>query len=179
MLLRGSGRSTRTQREKVNNLKGDLDQTKTNISDTKDHIREIDDRLRIVQIRRSEKTTAEGIPNRKAGDIRGDIQEVRKEASRELVKAGTPLYAVQSLEYTLSELRNYPNKESYPENSGHFHRGTPRKGECICGEDLTEDHREHLLSLQQEMSTVVETNLEGRWQSGDAARCRGTRRDAD
>jgi len=58
--------------------------------------------------------------------------------------------------------RNYPNKESYPENSGHFHRGTPRKGECICGEDLTEDHREHLLSLQQEMSTVVETNLEGK-----------------
>jgi len=101
-------------KEKVNNLKGDLDQTKTNISDTKDHIRKLTTDSRIVQIRRSEKTTAEGIPNRKAGDIRGDIQEVRKEASRELVKAGTPLYAVQSLEYTLSELKELSEQGKLP-----------------------------------------------------------------
>jgi len=101
-------------KEKVNNLKGDLDQTKTNISDTKDHIREIDDRLQDSADPEVRKTTAEGIPNRKAGDIRGDIQEVRKEASRELVKAGTPLYAVQSLEYTLSELKELSEQGKLP-----------------------------------------------------------------
>jgi len=76
--------------------------------------------------------------------------------------------------------RNYPNKEKLPPKIQDTFIEEPRKGECICGEDLTEDHREHLLSLQQEMSTVVETNLGGEdGNPGDAARCRGTRRDAD
>jgi len=151
-------------KEKVNNLKGDLDQTKTNISDTKDHIREIDDRLQDSadpEVRKKQQRR-EYLTER-LGDIRGDIQEVRKEASRELVKAGTPLYAVQSLEYTLSELKELSEQGKLPPKiQDTFIEELLEKGECICGEDLTEDHREHLLSLQQEMSTVVETNLEGK-----------------
>lgn len=151
-------------KEKVSDLEGDLEQTKTNISETKSHIQEIDDTLqdsadpdvRKKQQRREYLTE-------RLGDIQDDIEEARKNASRELVKAGPPLYAMQPLEYTLSELRELSEQGKLPPKiQDTFIDELLEKGECICGEELTEDHREHLLSLQQEMSTVVENNLEGK-----------------
>lgn len=151
-------------KQKVKDLEGELEQTRTNISDTKDHIQAIDDKLQDSadpEVRKKQQRR-EYLTERLA-DIRGDIEEVRKEASRELVKAGPPLYAVQSLEYTLSELRELSEQGKLPPKiQDTFIEELLEKGECICGEELTEDHREHLLSLRQEMSTVVENNLEGK-----------------
>jgi DNA sulfur modification protein DndD len=151
-------------KQKVKDLEEELEQTRTNISDTKDHIQAIDDKLQDSadpEVRKKQQRR-EYLTERLA-DIRGDIEEVRKEASRELVKAGPPLYAVQSLEYTLSELRELSEQGKLPPKiQDTFIEELLEKGECICGEELTEDHREHLLSLRQEMSTVVENNLEGK-----------------
>lgn len=151
-------------KEKVNNLEQDLEQTKTNIEETKDNIAEIDEKLQDSadpEVRKKQQRR-EYLTER-LDDIRSDIEEVRKEASRELVKAGPPLYAVKSLEYTLSELRELSEQGKLPPKiQDTFIEELLEKGECICGEELTEDHREHLLSLQQEMSTVVENNLEGK-----------------
>lgn len=151
-------------KRKVKNLKQELEQTKTNISDTKDHISRIDEKLQdsadpdVRNKQQKRKYLTERLK-----DIREDIREVRKDASRDLVKAGPPLYAIQSLEYTVSELRELSEQGKLPPKiQDTFIDELLEKGECICGEDLTEEHREHLLSLQQEMSTVVENNLEGK-----------------
>lgn len=151
-------------KERVTDLEQDLDQTKINISDTKDHIDKIDEKLQDSADPevRNKQQKREYLTER-LKDIREDIKEVRKEASRELVKAGPPLYAVQSLEYTVSELRELSEQGKLPPKiQDTFIEELLEKGECICGEELTEVHREHLLSLQQEMSTVVENNLEGK-----------------
>jgi DNA sulfur modification protein DndD len=151
-------------KEKVNSLEDDLEQTKDNISDTKDHIQKIDDKLQDSadpEVRKKQQRREYLIE--RLGDIREDIEGVRAEASRELVKAGPPLYAVQSLEYTLSELKDLSEQGKLPPKiQDTFIEELLDKGECICGEELTEGHREHLLSLQQEMSTVAENNLEGK-----------------
>ena len=151
-------------KEKVKDLNEDLEQTKTNIRETKDHIDEIDEKLQdSADPNVRDKQQKREYLTERLRDIRDDIQEVRKEASRELVKAGPPLYAVQSLEYTVTELRQLSEQGKLPPKiQDTFIEELLEKGECICGEQLTEDHREHLLSLQEEMSTVVENNLEGK-----------------
>ncbi len=151
-------------KEKVENLKDQIEQTKTNISDTKGHIDTIDNKLQDsadpeVRNRQQQREYL----TEKLEDIRENITEVRKEAGRELIEAGPPLYAVQSLEYTVSELRELSEQGKLPPKiQDTFIEELLEKGECICGEELTDDHREHLLSLKQEMSTVVESNLEGK-----------------
>jgi len=151
-------------KQNVKDLEDNLEQTKTDISETKAHIQTIDEKLQDSadpEVRKKQQRR-EYLSSR-LEDIRDDIKEVRKEASRELVKAGPPLYAVQSLEYTLSELRELSEQGKLPPKiQDTFIEELLDKGECICGEELTKSHREHLLSLQQEMSTVVENNLEGK-----------------
>jgi DNA sulfur modification protein DndD len=151
-------------KEKVAKLEEDLEQTKTDISDTQTHIDTIDEKLQDSadpEVRKKQQRR-EYLTER-LQDIRDDIAEVRREAGRALVKAGPPLYAQGSLEYTLSELRKLSEQGKLPPKiQDTFIEELLEKGECICGEKLTEDHREHLLSLQQEMSTVVENNLEGK-----------------
>lgn len=151
-------------KDEVEELKQQLKKTKTNISETKGHIDTIDNKLQDSadpEVR--DKQQQREYLTEKLEDIREDITEVRKEASRELIKAGPPLYAVQSLEYTVSELRELSEQGKLPPKiQDTFIEELLEKGECICGEELTDDHREHLLSLKQEMSTVVESNLEGK-----------------
>lgn len=151
-------------KEKVANLKNELEQTKINISDTKSHIEEIDNKLQDSadpEVRNKQQQRE--YLTEKLEDIRENIEEVRKEANRELVKAGPAFYAVQSLEYTVSELRELSEQGKLPPKiQDTFIEELLEKGECICGEELTDGHREHLLNLKQEMSTVVESNLEGK-----------------
>ncbi|GAA0452566.1 AAA family ATPase (plasmid) [Halococcus dombrowskii] len=151
-------------KERINDLESDLEQTKTNISETKNHIQKIDEKLQDSanpEVRKKQQRREYLIE--RLEDIRDDIEEVRKEASRELVKSGPPLYAVESLDFTLSEVRKLSEQGKLPPKiQDTFIEELLEEGQCICGEELTEEHREHLISLQQEMSTVVENNLEGK-----------------
>jgi len=151
-------------KKKIEDLNEELQQTETNIDETKGNIDEIDEKLQDSADPdvRNKQQKREYLTER-LEDIRDDIQGVRKEAGREIVKAGPSLYAVQSLEYTVSELRKLSEQGKLPPKiQDTFIEELLEKGECICGEDLTEDHRKHLTSLQEEMSTVVENNLEGK-----------------
>lgn len=150
--------------KKQEDLEKDLEQTKTDIEDTRNRIKEIDKKLqdssdpdvREKQQRREHLTE-------RLEEKRDDIKRLYGEASSNLVEAGPPLYAGKSLDYTLSELKELSEKgELPPKIQDTFVNELLQKGQCICGEELTEDHRDHLQSLRRDMSSVAEENLEGK-----------------
>lgn len=148
----------------VSDTKEELENTKQSITDTENLIADIDRKLkdssdpdvRETQLRR------EHLQN-KLDDKQDEIERLYGEASKALITAGTPLYAKESLSFTAEKLAELSERgELPPKIQDWFVEELLDRGYCICGEDLTSEHEDHLRDLRNDMSEVAEENMEGK-----------------
>ncbi|WP_236639897.1 AAA family ATPase [Salinigranum halophilum] len=151
--------------EKLSDKEEELESIKQEIETSWDLIAEIDRKLQDSSDPdvRSKQERREFLSNR-LKDKREEIKRLHTEVSQAIVEAGPALYSRKSLEYTLTGLTELSNKgELPPKIQTGFVQELIERGKCICGEDLTEEHRKHLRGLRDEMSKVVEENIEGKY----------------
>jgi DNA sulfur modification protein DndD len=150
--------------DEVSETEEELENTKQEITDTENLIAEIDRKLKDSSDPdiREKQQRREHLQNQLDAK-QDDIERLYGEASEALITAGTPLYAKNSLSDTEERLNELSERgELPPKIQDWFVEELLERGTCICGEDLTSDHENHLRDLRNDMSEVAEENMEGK-----------------
>jgi DNA sulfur modification protein DndD len=151
---------------KLADKKDELAKTKQNIEDTKAEIDRIERKLRdysdeIVQdLYERRETLISEVDN-----LQTDVETLRTETVELMVDAGPVAYSAEALDSTLDLFDDLANKGQIPPKiQDWFIDELIDRGQCICGTELTEggSHAQHLRSLQEDVSEVMEENLEGK-----------------
>ena len=155
----------RDAQEELENLENNLSQIKTDIEEVNSQITEINNKLRDSSIDavREKQRRRDDLQDR-IKEIRSDIANLRKETANNILSAGPAVYAQKSLDNTLEILDELSEAGRLPPKiQDTFIQELLDNGECICGEQLDDEHRVHLQSLERKMSKVDESNLEGQF----------------
>lgn len=151
-------------KKNVSHVQDDLKSTKQSITDTEDLIADIDRKLKdssdpdVREKQQRREHLQEKLENKQK-----EIERLYAEASQALVAAGTPLYAKNALTDTHEKLTELSERgELPPKIQEWFVEELLDRGHCICGEELTNEHEDHLQDLRNDMSEVAEENMEGK-----------------
>jgi DNA sulfur modification protein DndD len=155
----------REAQEELEDLEDELSQINTDIEEANSQITEINNKLRDSSIDAvREKQRRRDDLQDQLKNIRGDIATLRKETAENILSAGPAVYAQKSLDNTLGVLDELSEAGRLPPKIQEtFVQELLDSGQCICGEELDDEHRVHLQSLEREMSKVDESNLEGQF----------------
>jgi DNA sulfur modification protein DndD len=168
--LEGEADEYREEKERLeselSDKEDDLEKTKSQISDTDQEIAKIDDKLRdisddmvrnLYERREELKDEIEKHQDR--------IEELQNETVELMIEAGPVVYSAEALDYTLDLFDELADKGQIPPKiQDWFIDELIERGQCICGTDLHEggEHARELRSLQEEVTEVMEENLEGK-----------------
>lgn len=155
-----------TLEAKLEDKKAEYEQTEDDIEDTNKEIERIDLKLQDIsdewvkdQYQRREELQ-EDIEKKES-----KIEDLQKKTVELMVDAGPIVYSDESLTYTLDVFDKLSEKGQIPPKiQDWFIDELIERGTCICGVPLSEgnEHVEHLREVQNEVSEVMEENLEGK-----------------
>jgi len=155
-----------TLEAKLEDKKAEYEQTEDDIEDTNKEIERIDLKLQDIsdewvkdQYQRREELQ-EDIEKKES-----KIEDLQKKTVELMVDAGPIVYSDESLTYTLDVFDKLSEKGQIPPKiQDWFIDELIERGTCICGAPLSEgnEHVEHLREVQNEVSEVMEENLEGK-----------------
>ena len=143
-----------------------IEELKQNIIDAESKIEQIDEKLRDssdAAVR--EKQERRKYLNQRLDQLEDEIEELKDETTEEMVQAAPIVYNLKALDYTHEQFAELAQTGQLPPKiQDWFVQELLEKGECICGADLDSDEekRRHLKELEQEMSLVMQENLEGK-----------------
>lgn len=152
--------------EKLEEKKDEIERTKKNIQKTDDELDRIERKLQDVSdefVRDLYKEREEHREDIKEKEE--NIKKLKEEATELMVKAGPVIYSEEALRFTLDHFDELSKKGQIPPKiQDWFIDELLERGQCICGAELSDDseHAEHLRQLQNEVSEVMEENLEGK-----------------
>lgn len=166
------GGKEQQKKQEVESARNDLEEIKDELETTKDNIQQKDELINEIDQKLQDSSDPEVREKQKRREYlsdqlsekRTEIDELEAEAGERLGEAGPVLYAHRSLDYTADQLQELSEKgELPPKIQDWFIEQLIDRGKCICGEDLTPEHKDHLESLHEEMSEVAEENIEGKY----------------
>ena len=151
------------EREQKKERKQELE---ANIAEAESKITGIDNKLRDssdAAVR--EKQERRKYLNDRLDQLEDEIDDLKEETTEEMVQAAPIIYNLKALEYTHEQFAELAQTGQLPPKiQDWFVQELLEKGECICGANLDSDEekRQHLAELEQEMSLVMQENLEGK-----------------
>lgn len=151
------------EREQKKERKQELE---ANIAEAESTITGIDNKLRDssdAAVR--EKQERRKYLNDRLDQLEDEIDNLKEETTEEMVQAAPIIYNLKALEYTHEQFAELAQTGQLPPKiQDWFVQELLEKGECICGANLDSDEekRRHLAELEQEMSLVMQENLEGK-----------------
>ncbi len=154
------------KKEKRDRKKDRIDELEGDIAEAQSSIEEIDGKLRDssdAAVR--EKQERRKYLNKRLDQLNSEISELKNETTEEMVGAGPIVYNLEALEFTHQQFAELAQAGQLPPKiQDWFVQELLDNGECICGADLDSDEekRRHLAELEQEMSLVMQENLEGK-----------------
>lgn len=137
-----------------------------NIAEAESKITGIDNKLRDssdAAVR--EKQERRKYLNDRLVQLEDEIDDLKEETTEMMVQAAPIIYNLKALEYTREQFAELAQTGQLPPKiQDWFVQELLEKGECICGANLDSDEekRRHLAELEQEMSLVMQENLEGK-----------------
>jgi DNA sulfur modification protein DndD len=152
----------------LNDKEEELENTKQQIGGTKDEIDRIERKLRDYS-----DEMVQDLYNRREDlksdidQLQNEIEDLQTETVEMMIDAGPIIYSAEALGYTLDLFDDLADKGQIPPKiQDWFIDELIDRGQCICGTELTEggSHAQHLRSLQEDVSEVMEENLEGKSQ---------------
>lgn len=158
----------RDAKEELERLKEEKKRIESNISDAEAERDDIDGQLsdsRDEEVRRKQRRREE--LNSDIEDLEDDIAEARTEAGEALTQAGILVYNHDALQFAREQFEAMENDgELPPKIQSPFIDELLERGECICGEDLTEapDKRARLKELQKDVPEISDDAIEGKFE---------------
>jgi DNA sulfur modification protein DndD len=158
----------RDAKSDLEELNEEEERIKSNISDAEDKRDDIDSQLsdsRDEEVRDKQKRRKE--LNGNIEQFEEDIIEARTEAGEALTQAGILVYNYDALQFAEKQFEAMENDgELPPKIQSPFINELLERGECICGEDLTEapDKRARLKKLQRDVPEISDDAIEGKFE---------------
>lgn len=152
-------RERERKKERVEELERDIAEAQSSIDQIDGKLRDSSD----ADVR--EKQERRKYLNQRLDQLEEEIDELKNETTGEMVEAGPVVYNLKALEFTHEQFAELAQAGQLPPKiQDWFVQELLESGECICGADLDSDEekRHHLTELKQEMSTVMQENLEGK-----------------
>jgi DNA sulfur modification protein DndD len=152
-------RERERKKERVEELERDIAEAQSSIDQIDGKLRDSSD----ADVR--EKQERRKYLNQRLDQLEEEIDELKNETTEEMVDAGPIVYNLKALEFTHQQFAELAQAGQLPPKiQDWFVQELLESGECICGADLDSDEekRHHLTELKQEMSTVMQENLEGK-----------------
>ncbi|QLH84809.1 AAA family ATPase [Halosimplex pelagicum] len=143
-----------------------IEELEGNIAEAESSIDEIDTKLRDssdASVR--EKQERRKYLNQRLEKLEDSLEELESDTIESMVEAGPIVYNYEALDFTHEQFAEMANTGQLPPKiQDWFIQELINRGTCICGADLdsNEEKIEHLQELEQEMSIVMQENLEGK-----------------
>ena len=147
------------KKERIDELEGDIAEAQSSIEEIDAKLRDSSD----AAVR--EKQERRKYLNKRLDQLNSEISELKNETTEEMVGAGPIVYNLEALEFTHQQFAELAQAGQLPPKiQDWFVQELLDNGECICGANLDSDEekRRHLTELEQEMSLVMQENLEGK-----------------
>ena len=152
-------RKRERKKERIDELERDITEAQSNIDQIDGKLRDSSD----AAVR--EKQERRKYLNQRLDQLNGEISELKDETTEEMVEAGPIVYNLKALDFTHQQFAELAQAGQLPPKiQDWFVQELLESGECICGANLDSDEkkRRHLAELEQEMSLVMQENLEGK-----------------
>lgn len=152
-------RKRERKKERIDELEQDIAEAQSNIDRIDGKLRDSSD----AAVR--EKQERRKYLNQRLNQLNDEISELKNETTEEMVEAGPIVYNLKALDFTHQQFAELAQAGQLPPKiQDWFVQELLESGECICGADLDSDEekRRHLAELEQEMSLVMQENLEGK-----------------
>lgn len=158
----------RDAKKKLEDLKEEKERIESNISDAKGERDEIDIQLsdsRNEEVR--QKQSKRQRLNSRIEELEDSIADTRTDAGEALTEAGILIYNYDALLFAKDKFEAMENEgELPPKIQSQFIDDLLERGQCICGEDLTEseDKRTRLKELQSDVPEISDGAIEGKFE---------------